>query len=114
MTDKYLELVNSGFTKKIASALGLPRPAKLRRQGFDATRVPMGGIVVVLGEGKDADTIANLLLQWDLMCAGPPHPTVGSTQSSRCSRRRKTPPRSRPKSLTPEGCCARWRPTVGS
>jgi len=78
MTDKYLELVNSGFTKKIASALGLPRPAKLRRQGFDPTRVPLGGTVVVLGEGKDADTIANLLLQWDfdVRRAAPPNGRV--------------------------------------
>src|SRR5690625_7633131 len=78
MTDTYLELVNSGFTKKIASALGLPRPTKLRRQGFDPTRVPLGGTGEVLGEGKDADTIANLLLQWgfDVRRAAPPHGRV--------------------------------------
>ncbi len=66
MSDKYLDLVNSGFTKKLAQTLGLPRPAKLRRQGLDSALVPVSGTVVVLGEGKDADAIANLLLQWDL------------------------------------------------
>lgn len=66
MSDKYLELVNSGVTKKIASALGLPRPTKLRRQGFDPTPIPLTGTVVVLGDGKDADTVANTLLQWDV------------------------------------------------
>lgn len=66
MSDKYLDLVNSGFTKKIATALGLPRPARLRRQGVSSDPVPVTGTVVVLGEGKDADSIANLLLQWDL------------------------------------------------
>lgn len=66
MSDKYLDLVNSGFTKKLAQTLGLPRPAKLRRQGLDPELVPVTGTVVVLGEGKDADAVANLLLQWDL------------------------------------------------
>jgi len=66
MSDKYLDLVNSGFTKKLAQTLGLPRPAKLRRQGLDPDPVPVSGTVVVLGEGEDADAIANLLLEWDL------------------------------------------------
>lgn len=66
MSDKYLDLVNSGFTKKLAQTLGLPRPARLRRQGFDPDPVPVRGTVVVLGEGGDADQVANLLLQWDL------------------------------------------------
>src|SRR5690625_7331556 len=66
MSDKYLDLVNSGFTKKLAKTLGLPRPAKLRRQGLDPDPVPVSGTVVVLGEGQDADAVANLLLEWDL------------------------------------------------
>src|SRR5699024_11028388 len=66
MSDKYLDLVNSGFTKKLAQTLGLPRPAILRRQGLTADPIPVTGTVVVLGEGKDADAVANLLLQWDL------------------------------------------------
>src|SRR5690625_5000448 len=66
MSDKYLDLVNSGFTKKLAKTLGLPRPAKLRRQGLDPDPVPVSGTVVVLGKGQDADAVANLLLEWDL------------------------------------------------
>lgn len=66
MSDKYMDLVNSGFTKKLAQTLGLPRPAVLRRQGEKGDPVPVTGTVVVLGEGKDADAVANLLLQWDL------------------------------------------------
>lgn len=66
MTDTYLDLVNSGVTKKIATALGLPRPARLRRQGISGDPVPVTGTVVVLGSGPDADAVANLLLQWDL------------------------------------------------
>ena len=31
MTDTYLNLVNSGFTKKLAKQLGLPQPAPLKR-----------------------------------------------------------------------------------
>ena len=67
MTDTYLQLVNSGVTKRIAKALGLPRPAELRRT--DPTRVdhPLAvGPVVVLGEGSDADALASALLDWDL------------------------------------------------
>src|SRR5690625_1844351 len=66
MSDKYLDLVNSGFTKKLAKTLGLPRPAKLRRQGLDPDPVPVSGTVVVLGKGQDADAVANLLLEWDV------------------------------------------------
>lgn len=66
MSDTYLDLVNTGFTKKLATTLGLPRPAVLRRQGLSDKPVPVTGTVVVLGEGKDADTVAKLLLQWDL------------------------------------------------
>lgn len=66
MSDKYLDLVNSGFTKKLAQTLGLPRPARLRRQGLSTDPVPVTGTVVVLGEGADADSIANLLLRWNL------------------------------------------------
>jgi len=66
MSDKYLDLVNSGLTKKIAGALGLPRPVRLRRQGEGGDPVPLAGTVVVLGEGAEADAVAQVLLQWDL------------------------------------------------
>ena len=80
MSDKYLDLVNTGFTKKLAQTLGLPRPAKLRRQGLASELVPVSGTVVVLGEGKDADAVANLLLQWDLNVrrSAPPSGRPGS------------------------------------
>lgn len=67
MSDTYLDLVNSGFTKQLAKRLGLPRPAKLRRT--DATRIDqplVPGPVVVLGSGEDANTLASTLLDWDL------------------------------------------------
>jgi 3-oxoacyl-[acyl-carrier protein] reductase len=40
MADKYLELVNSPFGKNVASRLGLPQPAVLRRYSPDAPLVP--------------------------------------------------------------------------
>ena len=67
MSDRYLELVNSGFTKDIAKKLGLPRPAVLRRHRPDAPLVP--GPVLVLHDdasGTDADALAEQLLDWDV------------------------------------------------
>ena len=58
-TDTYLDLVNSGFTAKVAKQLGLPRPARLRRYRAGAPLVD--GPVLVLGEGGDADTLAQFL-----------------------------------------------------
>ena len=67
MSDKYLELVNSGFTKKLAQQLGLPRPARLRRTNPSSVDHPLvPGPVVVLGEGADADAVAATALDWDL------------------------------------------------
>jgi 3-oxoacyl-[acyl-carrier protein] reductase len=40
MADKYLELINSPFGKNVASRLGLPQPAVLRRYSPDAPLVP--------------------------------------------------------------------------
>ena len=59
MTDRYLELVNSGFTKKLAQQLGLPRPAVLRRHR--PGQPLLDGPALVLGTGPDADAIASLL-----------------------------------------------------
>jgi 3-oxoacyl-[acyl-carrier protein] reductase len=59
VTDTYLNLVNSGFTKKIAQQLGLPRPAILRR--FRPGQPLVAGPVLVLGSGADADTVARIL-----------------------------------------------------
>lgn len=67
MSDKYAEIVNSGLTGKLAKALGLPRPARLRRYspGDDAAAGP----VLILDGGnegsvKDADALAEVLLSW--------------------------------------------------
>lgn len=59
MTDTYLNLVNSGFTKKIAKQLGLPRPVPLRRH--QPGRPLVDGPVLVLGTGEDTDTVAHVL-----------------------------------------------------
>lgn len=64
MADKYLELVNSGFTKKLAATLGLPRPAVLRRHVPGAPLVP--GVVLLLGESSGAQALADVLLGWGL------------------------------------------------
>jgi 3-oxoacyl-[acyl-carrier protein] reductase len=59
VTDTYLNLVNTGFTKKIAKQLGLPRPVPLRR--YRTGRPLVDGPVLVLGSGPDADTVAHVL-----------------------------------------------------
>lgn len=65
--DTYLDLVNSGITKDIAKKLGLPRPARLRRTDPARVDSPLAvGPVVVVGEGADADAVANGLLDWEL------------------------------------------------
>ena len=67
MTDTYLNLVNSGFTKTLAKRLGLPRPAVLRRHRPGAPLVP--GTVLVLHDATsavDADAVAAQLVDWDL------------------------------------------------
>lgn len=67
MSDKYLELVNSGPTAALAKKLGLPRPAVLRRHEPGAPLVP-GPVLVVHDDASkgDADALAALLLDWDL------------------------------------------------
>ncbi|WP_278236253.1 3-oxoacyl-ACP reductase [Isoptericola sp. AK164] len=67
MTDRYTKAVNSGFTKTLATRLGLPRPAILRRyRAGDPLTV---GPVLVVSDGAskaDADAVAQTLLGWDL------------------------------------------------
>lgn len=61
-TDRYLDLVNGGVTATIAKQLGLPRPARLRRAVDHHPGMPfVDGPVLVLGEGSDADALAQLL-----------------------------------------------------
>ncbi|WP_199424421.1 3-oxoacyl-ACP reductase [Actinotalea solisilvae] len=67
MTDTYLDLVNSGFTKKIAKQLKLPRPAVLRRHEEGAPLVP-GPVLLVADAAAEAeaDLVAQQLLGLDL------------------------------------------------
>ncbi|HEY5518077.1 MAG TPA: 3-oxoacyl-ACP reductase [Cellulomonas sp.] len=67
MTDTYLNLVNSGLTRKLARRLGLPNPAQLRR--FRAGQPLVDGPVLVLAAATslaDADDVARTLVSWDL------------------------------------------------
>lgn len=88
MTDTYLNLVNSGVTAKIAKQLGLPRPSPLRR--FRAGDPLLTGPVLVLGPadaGKDADEIAQALLDWDVDVRRDPGPWVAAaSDGSRADR----------------------------
>ena len=65
MSDTYLNLVNSGVTKKIAKQLGLPQPAPLRR--YEPGQPLVAGAVLVVGRGAETDTLAGYLsADWDL------------------------------------------------
>lgn len=64
MADKYLELVNSGVTKKLARSLGLPRPAILRRHVPGAPLLP--GPLLLLGDSPSTQQLADTLLDWGL------------------------------------------------
>ena len=64
MTDTYLDMVNSGLGKQLASKLGLPRPVTLRR--YQAGADFPDGAVLVLGKGTAGDAAASALLGWNL------------------------------------------------
>ncbi|GAA4365528.1 3-oxoacyl-ACP reductase [Paeniglutamicibacter cryotolerans] len=64
MADKYLELVNHGGPKKLAKALGLPRPAILRRYTSGDPLIP--GPLLLLGDSAQASAASELLLGWGL------------------------------------------------
>jgi 3-oxoacyl-[acyl-carrier protein] reductase len=51
MSDRYLELINSPFGKNVASRLGLPQPAVLRRYSPDAPLVPGPVLLGSIGAG---------------------------------------------------------------
>lgn len=63
-TDTYTALVNTELGRRIGRALGLPRPAPLRRHTPGAALAD--GPVLVLGETSVAEDIAQLLLRWGL------------------------------------------------
>jgi len=64
MADKYMELVNTGVTKKLAKLLGLPRPPRLRRYTPDSPLLP--GPVLVLGASARAQELSDILVSWGL------------------------------------------------
>lgn len=64
MADKYLELVNTGFTRTLAKKLGLPRPARLRRWSTQTPLLP--GPLLILGDSPTAQQLADTLVQWGL------------------------------------------------
>ncbi|WP_372593328.1 3-oxoacyl-ACP reductase [Actinotalea sp.] len=67
MTDTYLDLVNSGFTRTLAKRLGLPRPAVLRRFREGDPLVPGRVLVLHDDDSSDAaDVLAETMLGWDL------------------------------------------------
>ncbi|UYQ78997.1 3-oxoacyl-ACP reductase [Glutamicibacter sp. JL.03c] len=64
MADKYMELVNSGATKKLAKLLGLPRPPRLRRYAPESPLLP--GPLLVLGASAHAQELSDVLVSWGL------------------------------------------------
>src|SRR5699024_9760178 len=81
VSDTYLNLVNSGMTKKLAKTLGLPRPAPLRRtQAGSVDRPVAPGAVLLLGQGAASDALAEWRLSWalDVRRAAPSHGKVGA------------------------------------
>ena len=64
MADKYLELVNSGFTATLAKKLGLPRPARLRRWSTQTPLLP--GPLLILGSSAKAQQLSDTLVSWGL------------------------------------------------
>lgn len=64
MADKYMELVNTGVTKKLAKLLGLPRPPRLRRYGVEAPLLP--GPLLLLGQSAKAQELSDTLVSWGL------------------------------------------------
>ncbi|WP_418909276.1 3-oxoacyl-ACP reductase [Glutamicibacter endophyticus] len=64
MADKYLELVNSGYTKKVAKLLGLPRPPRLRRYEPGSALLP--GPLLVLGASARAQQLSDELISWGI------------------------------------------------
>ncbi|MED6046280.1 3-oxoacyl-ACP reductase [Rothia kristinae] len=75
MKDSYTQLVNSPIGKKLAEALGLPRPTALRRDEPGAPLLADPRVLVV--GGPAADPLARRLLAWDLEVHR--HPSPGTT-----------------------------------
>ncbi|MEJ6020399.1 3-oxoacyl-ACP reductase [Corynebacterium sp. H113] len=65
MADKYQELVTGGPLTGFAKAAGLPQPPLLRRHKVGDPLL-RNDIVLVTGEGADADAVAKQLTDWGL------------------------------------------------
>lgn len=63
-SDKYTRFVSAGLGRDLASRLGLPQPAILRRYESGAPLIT--GPVLVEGSSAGADALATRLLDWDL------------------------------------------------
>lgn len=74
MSDRYLSLVNSPIGKNVASRLGLPRPAQLRRYAAGEPALD-GAVLVGTVDPAGAGTVADLVAGSGL--------TVGSADSER-------------------------------
>ena len=61
MTDRYQALVSSGLGKKVATQLGLPRPARLKRYDPDWPLLPGPVLVSTLGTGTIGSVITDAL-----------------------------------------------------
>lgn len=70
--DTYTALVNQPLGKRIATALGLPQPAVLRR--YQPGQALVEGSVLILGEGHAADEAAAILLDWGVDVRRQPAP----------------------------------------
>jgi 3-oxoacyl-[acyl-carrier protein] reductase len=64
MTNAYQSLISRGPARAIASKLGLPRPAELRRYNEGDPLVP--GPVLVIGSSSGTEEISGQLLSWGL------------------------------------------------
>lgn len=60
MTDRYTDFVNTPVGKKLTSALGLPKPAPLKR--YDPAEPQVPGMVLAIGESSAFETVVQDLV----------------------------------------------------
>jgi len=71
VSDKYLELANSGLGKKLFSAMGLPEPVALVRENPDAPHKLMGQVLRGVSHGSALhDVIGECLKETELQLCG--------------------------------------------
>ncbi|MEI2775514.1 MAG: 3-oxoacyl-ACP reductase [Tetrasphaera sp.] len=76
MADRYSALVSSGIGKQVATALGLPRPSRLRRHEVGAAVMPGAVLVAGAADSPLAECIRELLGGWDVAVATQPSTSV--------------------------------------